>query len=197
MTEEEKIKLLSDTSLTNNFVQKQLNCSGTTVSRYRKKYGICHPRGLKPGQHNNKIKKTNKHCKICNNIFQITPSTDKIYCSRKCMYGDNDYILKLKNMNKSYMQTEKYRKSLMKPDTPAYRRYRNRVGKLTEKIYKQNEEIINPNKLKRTLCGIDGGHQLDHKISVRTAFNLGWRPEEVADLNNLQMLPWKTNLLKR
>ena len=68
---------------------------------------------------------------------------------------------------------------------------------MSEQTYKENELLLNPNGYKRTKCGIDGGYQLDHKIGVRKSFDKGVLPEEVSKLENLQILPWKENLLKR
>jgi hypothetical protein len=197
MTEKEKIELLSDYKKTNKELCEILNCSVSTLSRHRKKFGIIVPRGLKPGQHNSIITRYKTLCLVCQKEFETNPSANKKYCSRSCLSQSEDYLLKLKQCDKSYMQTEQYRKTLMKDDTPEYKRYRNRVTKLSEQIYKQNESLLNPNGFKRTRCGIDGGYQLDHKISVRDSFNRGVPPEEVSKLENLQILPWKQNLLKR
>ena len=197
MTKNEKIKLLSDSSKTNNDLCVILCCSTATISRWRKKYGIVVPRGLKPGQHNNKITNYTTQCNVCGTKIETTPSHNQKYCSSLCMHQSEDYLSKLKQIDKSYMQTEQYRKTLMKDDTPVYKRYRNRVTKLSEQTYKENELLLNPNGYKRTRCGVEGGYQLDHKISVRESFDKGVSPEEVSKLENLQILPWKQNLLKR
>jgi len=197
MTEKEKIKLLSDSKKTVKELAKILKCSTSTISRYRKKYNITVNKGLKPGQHNNVIKKYKTNCLVCYKEFDTVPSDNKKYCSRKCMYESQEYINKLKNVDKTYMQTEKYRKTLLKEDTPEYKRYRNRVSNLSEKTYKKNIKLLNPNNYTRTVAGIKGGYQLDHIISVRDCFNNGISPEEASKLENLQILPWKENLLKR
>ena len=197
MTEDEKKIILSDSSKTNKEISKILGCSIVTVSRWRKKYKIVVPKGLKPGNNNKKRTKYKTNCKICNEEFETIPSTKQIYCSRKCMHIDPDYITKIKNADKSYMQTEEYRKTLMKDDTLEYKRFRNRVTKLSEKIYNENKQILNPNNFIRTKCGVDNGYQLDHKLSVRKSFDEGMTPEEVSRLENLQLLPWKQNLLKQ
>lgn len=197
MTESEKIKLLSDPTKTNKQLAEMMNCSPVTISRHRKKYGIVVPSGLKPGQHNNKIVKYKVNCVMCGHEFYTVPSSMKQkHCSKKCMYKNKDYIESLKNVNKSYMQTMSYRSKLMKDDTPEYMRYRNRVTRLSEQTYKENQHILNPNNHVRTICGVENGYQLDHKISVRKCFDSGLTPEEASRLENLQMLPWKTNLLK-
>ena len=112
------------------------------------------------------------------------------------MNKDPDFIQKLKDIDKSYMQTEEYRLTLMKDDTPAYKKYYGRVYRLTEKVYNDNIDAINPNGYTRGLCGVDGAYQLDHIIPVRFGFDHNIPPEVIADVNNLQFIPWRDNLLK-
>ena len=81
-------------------------------------------------------------------------------------------------------------------ETPAYRRYRTRVKKLSEEEYKKYIDWINPNRLPRTLSGVSGGYQLDHKLPIRVAFTLGLAPELVSRFHNLQMLRWEANASK-
>jgi hypothetical protein len=197
MTENEKIKLLSDSSKTNNDLCVILCCSTATISRWRKKYGIVVPRGLKPGQHNNKITNYTTQCNVCGTKIETTPSHNQKYCSSLCMHSDKNYKNKLKTVDKSYMQTDEYRKTLLKDDTPEFRRFRNRVSKLSEQTYNENKAILNPNNYKRTLCGVENGFQLDHIVGVRKMYDAGATPEEVSRLENLQLLPWKQNLLKQ
>ncbi len=197
ITEEDFKKFLCDEKLTNKQLSSIFNCSSVTISRWRKKYKIKISSGLKKGQHNNKIVRYEKCCKMCNKLFYTTPKENKKYCSRNCMYSDIDYLNLLKNVDKSYMNTEKYKKAKQKETTPEYTRYKNLVHRLTRKIYNQNKDIINPNNYKRTLCGIDGGYQLDHIKSIRKCFDEGISPENASHISNLQIIPWKTNLLKR
>lgn len=49
---------------------------------------------------------------------------------------------------------------------------------------------------KRTLCGVEGGYQLDHIISIKEGFEKNIAPEIIGAPGNLQMLPWRDNLLK-
>lgn len=83
-----------------------------------------------------------------------------------------------------------------KQDTPEFKRYKGRVHQLSQKIYVQNISIINPHNYPRTRCGIEGGYQLDHKKSIRQCFNEGLTVEQASSKENLQLLPWKENLLK-
>ena len=166
-----------------------LGCSVVTVSRWRKKSGIQVPRGSKKGVPKPAlIKRKSCVCPQCKTTFEVIPSKSQIYCSISCA---------TKNHDKSYMQSEVYKNSLRKESTPAYRRYRNRVTKLSEKTYQENIGVLNSHGYDRTVCGVSNGYQLDHIMSVRECFDNGLTPEEASKLENLQLLPWKTNLLKR
>ena len=139
-------------------------------------------------------------CPVCSKDVYLTPKEIKDKkrkcCSRECLALDPVYRNKLSNMDKSYMKTSEYSATKRKDTTPEYKRYRNKVQKLTEEIYVKNIDIINPNRYPRTLCGVDGGWQLDHIKTVREAFDEGLSPEEVAHIDNLRMLPWKENLMR-
>lgn len=83
-----------------------------------------------------------------------------------------------------------------KPDTPEFKRYQTIVWRLTRKTYKLYEDEINPNKYKRTYCGVDNGYQLDHIISIKEGYLSKIPPETIADRQNLQMLTWQDNRKK-
>ena len=82
------------------------------------------------------------------------------------------------------------------PNGNAFKRYANRVHWLTSKVYDLHKDEINPLGLRRTICGVDGGVQLDHKLSIKEAFLRNLPPELVAVKENLQLLPWKDNRIK-
>lgn len=144
------------------------------------------------------IKKT---CDYCGYSFQIR-DTKKGRATKYCNFTCYNESKKGKVLSyfvckdKSYMKTEAYSKAKSKPDVPAYNRYKNKVHKLSEQTYASHIATINPNGYPRTLCGVDGGWQLDHIKSVRKCFDDGFSPEQASDLSNLTMLPWKQNLLK-
>jgi hypothetical protein len=194
---EEQINLLKDTTKTAIEISSELNCSTITVTRWRKKLSVSTPKGFKKGK--NKpwlVSKKQILCTICKKQFSTNKASKQKYCSKKCMFNDEQYKLRLSKADKSYMKTEEYRKKLMRDDTPEYRRYRNRVTKLTELNYITNKDKINPNNFKRTLAGVDGGYHLDHKISCRYGFENNISEEIISSTENLQMLPWKENVLK-
>jgi hypothetical protein len=77
-----------------------------------------------------------------------------------------------------------------------YKDYKNAVYRLSQKIYEDNKEKINPNNYLRTRMGVNGGWQLDHIKPVIECFHEGISIEEASDINNLRMLPWKENLMR-
>ncbi len=110
------------------------------------------------------------------------------------------YNTNISRIRKTFIQlgiTTRKTKTRRNPTRKEYVYYRGRVHHLTQITYQKYQEDINPHNLPRTLCGIDGGFQLDHVISIREGFLLGLLPEALASKENLQMLPWKENLAKR
>jgi hypothetical protein len=81
--------------------------------------------------------------------------------------------------------------------TTDFNRYARKARYLTETTYAKYKDVLNPGNLPRTLCGVDGGYQLDHKVSIQECFNRGVSLEECSSLDNLQMIPWEVNLDKR
>lgn len=81
------------------------------------------------------------------------------------------------------------------PDLKEYNRFRNKVYWLSEKVYNENIDILNPNGYERTRCGADG-YQLDHIISIKEGYEKGMTVEELSALTNLQLLPWQENRAK-
>lgn len=141
-----------------------------------------------------------KNCKNCKIDF-LTLRSEALYCSKSCYdlskkgipFLSSEF---LKIVDKSYMQTEAYKASKRKGNTKDYKIFRRRVHICTETVYANNKDIINPNNHPRTVCGVQGGWQLDHIESVRNCFDKGYTPEHTSRIENLQMLPWKENLMK-
>lgn len=169
--------------------------SRSTVFRIAKKYGLKIQR--KPGSGRRTIR-TGKEtpCFHCGTLMWTIPSYRKKYCSRVCMYESDEYRHKLKTADKSYMQTAQYSAAKSKHTTPKYKKYAGKVHRLSHKIYENNLDILNPNGYNRTICGVDGGYQLDHIVSIKYGFDNNIPPETIARLENLRLIPWKDNLLK-
>ena len=187
------INLLKSTK-TNQEIGNILGKHHVTISRERLKLGIPAKRGVPQ-------KLVDINCRNCKISFLPYTST-MIYCSQKCaaiFNGTTDKMNYIRSQNLINHRTiergwGKWKKN---PKTPEFRKYSNRVAVLTKKVYQKYKDIINPNNYKRTLAGVEGGYQLDHIISVKYGFDHNIPPEEISDLKNLQMLPWKTNLNKR
>lgn len=195
----EQRSALMDKTKTAAEIQLILGCGIATISRWRKKLDAQPPRGSKANKPKPWLQnRIQVPCKVCKQLVDIVPSrVDKFkYCSKKCMFECDEYINKLKSMDKSYMQTEQYRQTKTKLDTPEYRKYRNRVATLTKITYNQYKDIINPEGHTRAIAGVAGGYHLDHVISCREGFESNMPPEQISDVSNLQMLPWRDNIVK-
>lgn len=91
---------------------------------------------------------------------------------------------------------QKYQERYNNINSDDYKTYARKVHRFSGKTYAENIDIINPNRYPRTLCGVDGGWQLDHIISIKECYRKGITPQEAANVSNLRMLPWKTNLMR-
>ena len=81
-------------------------------------------------------------------------------------------------------------------DHKEFNQFKHRVYNLTEKVYREYKDEINPCDHPRTKAGIPNGYHLDHKVSISYGYANGWSPEQLAAKENLQMLPWLDNIRK-
>lgn len=113
-------------------------------------------------------------------------------------YSNEDIIQILNIKNKSSLNLWFKKFNIRRHyNTNEYKKYCRRVRRLTEIEYSKYVDEINPHNYPRTLCGIDGGYQLDHIRGVSECFYSNVSIEECASKSNLQMIPWKNNLKKR
>lgn len=188
-----ELKILKDTNLTAPQIAKKINKTISQVNYLRRSLGLKFTRGVKKGTIKNSF---TKKCKTCSNEIKVTPCNahTRFYCSRKCMYECPEYLKKLKQTDKSYMQTDEYKDTLRKEDIKPYKKYAGAVHRLSQKVYEEHIDKINPNRYPRTICGVKDGYQLDHIIPVRFGFDNGISIEDMCDVSNLRMIPWKENL---
>ena len=78
-------------------------------------------------------------------------------------------------------------------DKDEFKRYASEVRKYTEK---QPIYLLENSDKPRTLCGVEGGYQLDHCVSIRRGYELGLHPKYVGSLVNLRFIPWAENRKK-
>lgn len=191
---EQDISLLKSQDITTEEIASRLNIGHVTVSRWRKKLNIKIKKGVKTGTI--KSERILWKCLKCDKQEYRIPSGCKTLYCRPCLYTSDSWKEKLKSIDRSYMQTNEYKQTLIKRDTPEYTRYKNAVHRLTQKIYADNIDIINPHRYNRTLAGVDGGWQLDHIISVRFGFDNNLPIELICEVENLRMIPWRENLAR-
>ena len=189
-----QIGLLSDETKTTDELSAILDCGRATVSRWRVKLGIKISRGRKSAK-NGGIYETNsfyKPCPVCNKgvLYQPRQTDLTKCCSRGCLFKYDVYRKKLIDNVGGRINSGARPKST----TPAYKRYQSKVHRLSDKAYKKNRDLINPRNYPRTRCGVDGGWQLDHIISVRESYDNGVSAQDASQLSNLRMLPWRENL---
>jgi hypothetical protein len=163
----------------------------------RKRKETVKARGVKvgcPKGTNNRIKKGwEKHCIQCGTSFYVTKTKEaREHCSVKC--SNKTKSERQKGQKLPWMEQVYSRGSKL---DPGYKRYKQQVYKLTEKTYVDNIDIINPQRLPRTLCGVEGGYQLDHKKPIKECYIEGLTVEETSSIDNLDLIPWKENLSKR
>ena len=135
------------------------------------------------------IQRFSRNKEICRTCRQIKRNSGNIYGTANKGRKDPTAAAKLPH----YYGKEHPR---WNPNKKEYREYWYQVSRITEETYKNNKDIINPNNYPRTLCGIEGGYQLDHIISIKKGFIEGIDPTIMGALKNLQMLPWKENRTK-
>ena len=199
---DEQLLLLRDPGKTGAELAVLFECNVTTVSRWRKGLGITVPLGSKKGKARPwQTTSYTKLCKECGGEFVTTPSRDASYCSKHCQFSNDEYRKKLSESTKESWETPSEARmdaiaSRLKPETSEYTRYKNRVHRLSEKVYQDNIDVINPDRHPRTIAGVEGGYQLDHIIEVRFGFDNGIPPEVLSDVSNLRILPWKENLAR-
>lgn len=142
------------------------------------------------------VKRKIYKCLHCGCEFEDKVTVPRKFCSQPCLTS-SDYMKDIhRNVDRSYTQTEEFSRKHSNPNTPEYKRYAGKVHTLTRKTYKLYKEEINPDDHPRTLCGVEGGYQLDHIITIKFGFENNIPPEVLAEKDNLRMLPWKENLMR-
>lgn len=74
-----------------------------------------------------------------------------------------------------------------------FKKYQHKVHKLTRKI---KHLIEGYDETKHGKMGVNGAFQIDHIIDIKYGFDNNIPAEEIADLKNLQFIPWEENIKK-
>lgn len=88
------------------------------------------------------------------------------------------------------------RRVVSEEDYQNYQKYKRAVYNASKKTYKLYETLLNPMQLKLGRCGDEDAHQIDHCIPVSKGYEFKIPVKVMADIENLQLLPWKENLTK-
>ena len=133
--------------------------------------------GYKEERYFKTAEKKNSSCNSCTckkyNIIQYLQTKESIQKMAATKAGFNSY--------------KEYSDSI-----PAKKRYARDVWRVT----RQQPIYTLENHNKRGRCGENGAYQLDHVVSIHEGFHNNISPKVIGHINNLQIIPWKTNLLK-
>jgi len=148
-------------------------------------------------------KKFFKKCPTCDRNQGFTSKKTMVESIRlnksclKCTGKDNgkrlndmltqEMRLKAIATREGFMSYEEYWESLKH-----FKRYLLKVWRFT---YKQPLETLE-NFNKRGKSGVPGAYQVDHKISIKDGYKMNIPEEQIASIENLQMLPWEENRKK-
>lgn len=195
------IELIKDPMRTADELAIHFGCGTATITRWRKKYGWNGNIGSKKGVKRPQLQNgKNVNCSVCDKEFYLAlafiASREHFYCSKKCMHLCEIYRNKISSAQKKSWDSGERKPVDLKEHVPEFIRYRNKVHRLSDIVYNENIDIINPHRYPRTLAGVDGGWQLDHIVEIKFGFENNIPPEVLAEVENLRMLPWKDNLAR-
>lgn len=123
----------------------------------------------------------------CGHIFKCSPANllaNKVECG---VCGPTNRIA-------AATQWSRQNSEIWKLTATEWQKYKSKVYSLTATNYNNNRHIINPNNYPRALAGIDGAYHLDHIVPIRFCFDHEVPVEICASVDNLQMIPWRTNV---
>ena len=185
---EKELNLIKDVSYSARELSVMLDARPGTIRNLRIKLDVVPSQSSvmsKPRPY--QLKQETRTCigKECNITFTVNQASKKKYCSHSCQQRTANVAAKGIGSRK-----------MRNPATPEYKKYARQVHGLSQKIYEENKQIINPNNYPRTLCGVEDGWQLDHITPIKECFEKGLTPQQAAQVNNLRMLPWKDNLMR-
>lgn len=88
------------------------------------------------------------------------------------------------------------RRKISEEDYQDYQRYKRAVYSASRKTYNQNASLLNPKGLLLGRSGTPNAHQIDHKVPISVGYHLKIPVVIMSIVENLQIMPWKDNLVK-
>lgn len=138
-------------------------------------------------------------CDECSNTWVQTFQSVRKNDVHRCFQCSRNYVGSIIDQTKASAKNRERsgdKHPRWNPNKREFVEYSNRVRAISEVNYRNHKDKINPLDLPRTICGVPGGYQLDHKVSIKTGFTNGVSPAVIAEVSNLQMLTWKSNRTK-
>lgn len=169
--DEQKAKDLYIRGCSINFIANELNSSYYCIGNFLRKNGLNKPENKSIL---NKGRKMSKEACVKMGITKRENKENGLY----------DHIY-LKNTGLTYKEFQK--------QLPAFKKYWEQVRIETNK---QPIKTLS-NFEKRGKMGVDDAYNLDHKYSIIEGFKNNIDPKIIGHISNLEMLPWKENLVKQ
>lgn len=137
------------------------------------------------------------HCgKHFNRSFQIAKKSlnkiGKILCYN-CSRKNVGKTMNISNMILSNKKRCGKRHPRYNPNKNEFKIYANEVNKITKR---QPLDLLENYDKPRTLCGVEGGYQLDHVVSIKEGFEKDIPAKYIGSLVNLRFIPWEENRKK-
>ena len=123
-----------------------------------------------------------KQNSVCNSCSSILYKKSWAYVIKE------EHIKKMAAKKAGYTTYEAYL-----ADLDNRKKYYREVRKITRQ---QDISLLENYDKLRGLCGVEGAYQLDHIIPVSAGYEQGLPAEKIGHISNLQIIPWKDNLLK-
>lgn len=147
---------------------------------YKRTCPICKKDMFYASEYN--VNRANKTKAVCNSC------SSKIYKKSWQYVIKDDHVKKMAATKAGYESYEAYMQ-----DLDSRKKYYREVQKITRK---QDISVLENYDKLRGLCGVDGAYQLDHIIPVSVGYQKNISAKVIGDISNLQIIPWKDNLLK-
>lgn len=145
-------------------------------------------------------KEVNCECDFCKKNFMrsyqlVRRSYDKIglilcyQCSRKRI----GKTMNRKNIDEATRKRTGSKHPRFNTNKDSLKEYAYKVRETTKK---QPLFLLENGDKPITRCGVSGGFQLDHMMSIKDGFENGIPPEFIGSIVNLQIIPWEENRKK-
>ncbi len=164
---------------------KKLYLSGKSINEVKKHTGLSYS-GVNKILKKLKIIRTENKSKGVLGSHHSEVTKNKVRQTRKLRKEEGLYDhIYLKKTGLTYKEFQ--------VQLPEFKKYFQKVRTITNQ--QPLETLINFEK--RGKMGQDGAYNLDHKYSIIEGFKNGVDPELIGHISNLEMLPWKDNLIKQ